>query len=87
MARMDQGFELHELRNRVITLEEQVDFLLKHFGLTYYPKPEFDNPKIIELLRKRKMIEAIQAYHLMYPGIDLADAKRAVEEIKLRNGL
>ncbi len=84
---MAQDFDLQELRQRINTLEDQVDFLYKHFGITYVPKPDVDDPRIVELLQKGKMNDAIQVYRELFPDTFLADAKRAVEEIKLRHGL
>lgn len=84
---MNLEYDVHELRNRINTLEEQVDFLLKHFGLTFVPKPDVDDPRIIGFLQKGKLVDAIQVYRELYPGVELSDAKRAIEEIKLRHSL
>lgn len=84
---MIQEYDFQELRRRINTLEEQVDFLLQHFGLTFIPKPDFDDPRIIEFLQKGKVIEAIKVYRDLYPDAELSDAKRAVEEIQARHGL
>lgn len=84
---MAQDYDLQELRKRINTLEEQVNFLFSHLGVTFIPKSEGDDPRILGFLQKGKMIEAIQIYRELYPDIFLADAKRAVEEIKLRHGL
>lgn len=46
-----------------------------------------NDPRIVELLQKGKMIDAIQVYRELFPDTFLADAKRAVEETKLRHGL
>lgn len=84
---MAQDYDVQELRNRIRTLEDQVDFLYKHFGLTYIPKPDVDDPRIIAMLQKGKLSDAIVVYREIYPEVFLADAKRAVEEIKLKHGL
>ena len=84
---MVQDFDYQELRNRINTLEEQVDFLLKHLGLTFVPRSDVDDARIVGFLQKGKMIEAIQVYRELYPGMSLGDAKRAVEDMKLRYGL
>jgi hypothetical protein len=83
---MAQDFEVQELRNRINTLEGQVDFLYKHFAITYVPKPDVDDPRIVGFIQKGKMSDAIQIYRGLFPNSDLVDAKRAVEEIKLRHG-
>lgn len=83
---MVQESELRDLRHWIDTLEEQVDFLLNHFGLTFYPKPDMDDSRIVLLLQEGKIIEAIKKYREFYPRSELADAKRAVEEIKMRHG-
>jgi ribosomal protein L7/L12 len=46
-----------------------------------------DDARIVGFLQKGKMIEAIQVYRELYPGMSLGDAKRAVEDMKLRYGL
>lgn len=83
---MMQNSDISDLRNRINTLEEQVDFLLTHFGLTFVPRPEMDDPRIIDYLQKGKLIEAIKIYRDLYPNTELSDAKRAVEEIQARHG-
>lgn len=83
---MTQDYDIQELRRRINTLEEQVDFLLRHLGLTFVPEPDSDDPRIIEFLQKGKMIEAIRVYRDLYPNTDLSDAKRAVEEINVKHG-
>ncbi|HNR02787.1 MAG TPA: hypothetical protein PKK59_09650 [Anaerolineaceae bacterium] len=82
---MMQEYDLHELRRRINTLEGQVDFLLHHFGLTYVPQTDVVDPRIIEFLKRGKMIEAIKVFRDLYPDTDLSDAKRAVEEIQSRH--
>ncbi len=79
--------DLLDLRSRVIRLEGQVDYLYKHLGITFNPALEGgDDPRIIEELRKGKMIEAIKIHRELY-NTGLAEAKRAVEDMQRRLGI
>lgn len=82
-----QDYDFQDLQNRINTLEEKMDYVYKHLQLTFIPKPDVDDPRIVELIQKGKMIQAIQLYCELHPNTYLADAKRDVEEIKLRHGL
>ena len=79
--------EIELLRQRIVRLETQVEYLYKHFGLTFAENTsESDDPKIIAALRANNMIEAIKLYREK-TGLGLAAAKSAVEEIKSRYGI
>ncbi len=78
--------EVDSLRGRVRNLEDQVEFLYRHLGLTYDPNSvPTDDPRIIEQLKKGNLIEAIKIYRQTY-NVGLAEAKKAVEELKARGG-
>lgn len=79
--------DLQHLRKRVTQLEGQVAFLYKHLGLTFVPETNIsDDPGIIELLKKGKMIDAIKIYRELNDA-GLAEAKDAVEDIQRRLGI
>ncbi len=79
--------EVESLRGRVRNLEDQVEFLYRHLGITYDPNSvPTDDPRIIEQIRKGNLIEAIKIYR-QTSNAGLAEAKKAVEEIKARHGL
>ena len=79
--------EIELLRSRINRLEAQMDFLFKHFGLTFSENANpGDDPRILDALRKNNTIEAIKIYREM-TNLGLAEAKAAVEEIRARRGL
>jgi ribosomal protein L7/L12 len=79
--------EINLLRSRINRLEAQMDFLYRHLGVTYVEQssPD-DDPRIIDALRKNNVIEAIK-YYREINDIGLAEAKAAVEAIRVRRGL
>lgn len=79
--------EINLLRSRINHLEAQVDFLYRHLGVTYVENnsPD-DDPRIIDALRKNNVIEAIK-YYREINDIGLAEAKAAVEAIRVRRGI
>ena len=78
--------EIALLRQRIVRLEAQVEFLFKHFGVSMNENgsPTVD-PRIIEALKKNNIIEAIKIYREK-TGVGLAEAKSAVEEINKTRG-
>ena len=84
MSLEQENIEL--LRQRVNRLEEQVDFLYRHLGITFSSgENSAEDPQIIEALREHKMIEAIKLYRLK-TGVGLAEAKSAMEALQGRLG-
>jgi ribosomal protein L7/L12 len=76
--------EIALLRQRVVRLEAQVEFLFKHFGVTMPADGNpTDDPRVLDALRKNNLIEAIK-YYREKTGVGLAEAKAAVEEINRR---
>ena len=75
--------EVYQLRTRVNELEAQVNFLYNHLGLTFQPAANLDDPRIIEQLRRGNTIEAIKVHRELY-NTGLAEAKKAVDEMKMR---
>jgi ribosomal protein L7/L12 len=78
--------EIALLRQRIVRLEAQVEFLFKHLGVSMNEdgSPAAD-PRIIDALKKNNVIEAIK-YYREQTGVGLAEAKAAVEEINKRRG-
>ena len=75
------------LRSRVSRLEAEVEFLYKHFGLTFSENARpGDDPRVLEALNRDNLIEAIKIYREL-TNLGLAEAKTAVEEIRRRRGL
>ncbi len=74
------------LKGRVIALETQVQFLYKHLGLEFVSDQAFDDPKmakVFELVKKGDLMGAIRLHRELYSS-DMADAKKAVEELSGR---
>jgi ribosomal protein L7/L12 len=71
--------EIQELKQRIEKLENQMAFIFKNLQITY---PDEVNPKILELLRQGKKIEAITLYR-RETGVDLSRAKAFVEELDI----
>lgn len=79
--------EIELLRSRINRLEAQLDFVYKHFGLTFVENVQpGDDPRVIDALRKNNMIEAIKIYREL-TNTGLAEAKTAVEGIRARRGI
>jgi hypothetical protein len=85
-GKMILDYDFQELRKHVITLEDKIDFLFQNLGITYIPRTYGEDPRILEMLQKGNMTEAIKIYRELYAA-SLADAKRAVEELQRKHGL
>lgn len=83
---MSMDYEVTQLNARVRELEDKVDYLLRHLGLDYVKPLSSDDHRIIEVLKRGNMIEAIKLYREIY-NVDLTSAKQAVEGIKSRMNL
>ncbi len=81
----DQEFQ--QMKDRLEQLEWQVKVLYQHLNLEMSLKlnPE-DDPRIIDFLRKGKMIEAISLYRQL-TNASLMGAKNAMEEAKKKLGI
>jgi len=79
--------DLATLRARISKLEGQLKYLYEKLNIEFGPEilPP-DDPKIVELLKKGKVMDAIIAYR-QTTSAGLAEAKEAVEEIQKRLGL
>ena len=86
MASLEQQ-EIASLRQRVIRLEAQLDYVYRHLGITFVePTHAGDDPQVIAALRSNNVIEAIKHYRER-TGVGLAEAKSAVEEMRARLGI
>lgn len=75
------------VRDRVYSLQAQVDFLYKHLQLTYVPETEADeDPRIVDALKKGNLLLAMKVYREMTNANSDA-ARDAVLGIKGRLGL
>jgi len=77
---------LQQLRKRLKQLETQVVFLYKHLGVTFVPEPQVDDPRIIELIKKAKTLDALKLFRELYDE-SLPDAQQGVEDIRRRLGI
>lgn len=75
--------EMIQLRARIAELEDKVEKLYQHFGLTYNQNAPAEDPRLIEAVRRGNMIEAIKVYREIY-NVGLAEAKAAVEQMRGR---
>ena len=74
--------EIDLLRTRISRLEAQLDFVYKHFGLTFVENAQpGDDPRVIDALRKNNLIEAIKIYREEF-GVGLQEAKDAVDRME-----
>jgi ribosomal protein L7/L12 len=74
------------LRQRIVRLEAQMEFLFTHLGVSMNEDgSQAVDPRIIEALKKNNLIEAIKIYREK-TGMGLAEAKSAVEAINNRRG-
>ena len=74
------------LRQRIVRLEEDIDLLFRHLGITRQQgDAATEDPQIVAALKANKMIEAIKIYREK-TGVGLAEAKAACEAIQARLG-
>jgi hypothetical protein len=81
---------LAELSARVVELEAKVGFLLMHEPTPYVPvtaeELDANEAAVAEALKKGNMKEALQIYRQKHQ-VDFAEAKKGLEEMRLRLGL
>ena len=84
ISRPMPGDELIDLRQRIVRLEGQVEYLYKRLGINIDVEPaSADESEVIDALQKGNLIEAIKVYRQLY-NVGLAEAKTAVENLKYR---
>ena len=84
--------EIALLKGRVSRLEARLEYLYKHFGVTFVEDTRLtDDPKVIAALKANNMMDAIKFYRMAASTatvtVSLEDAKIAVEEIRSRLGI
>ena len=84
---MSTETELIDLRQRIVCLEGQVEYLYKRLGIIIdVEAASIDESEVIAALQKGNLIEAIKVYRQLY-DVGLAEAKTAVENMKDRMNL
>ena len=84
---MSTETELIDLRQRIVRLEGQVEYLYKRLGIIIdVEAASIDESEVIAALQKGNLIEAIKVYRQLY-DVGLAEAKTAVENMKDRMNL
>jgi len=78
---MSEDLEVTALRARVLELEEKIEFLYKHLGITHGIDLSKGEQKVAEELKKGRLIEAIKVYRQIY-NVGLSEAKQGVERIQ-----
>ena len=84
--------EIATLKGRVSRLEARLEYLYKHFGVTFVEDTRLtDDPKVIAALKANNVLEAIKYYRMATSTssvtVSLEEAKIAVEEIRSRLGI
>ena len=84
--------EIATLKGRVSRLEARLEYLYKHFGVTFVEDIRLtDDPKVIAALKANNVLEAIKYYRMATSTssvtVSLEEAKIAVEEIRSRLGI
>jgi hypothetical protein len=78
--------EFQQLGRRVKQLDAQLAFLYKQLGVTYVAETAADDPRIIDLIQKGKMFDAIGLYRELN-SVSMTDAKQVVEDLQHKLGL
>jgi ribosomal protein L7/L12 len=79
---IDLRDRMAKLGNRVVELENQVQFLYAKLNVTYVAPPEpLDDSKMIDLIRKGNTLEAIKLHRDTHNS-SFDQAKKAVEELR-----
>lgn len=83
---MSAETEFIALKARVAELEDRIEFLYRHLNIEYVANPQAANAKVVALVKKGSLIEAIKLYREIY-NVGLAEAKRAVDQIQAGLGM
>ncbi len=83
---MSTDTELYDLRQRIVRLEGQVEYLYKRLGINIDAEAAAnDDSEVIAAIQKGDLIGAIKVYRQIY-NVGLAEAKTAVENLLSRHG-
>ncbi len=83
---MSAESEILALRARVADLEARMNFLYRHLSVEYVEDADLRHARVIEMLKKGNLIEAIKIYREIH-NVGLAEAKKGVESIQARLGM
>ena len=79
--------DIQHLNKRLRVLESKVEYLYKHLGVIYIPEPgPADDPRIIELVKQGKKLEAIKLYREI-TNENMADAQQELDDLQRRLGI
>ena len=84
--------EIATLKSRVSRLEARLEYLYKHFGVTFVENTHLtDDPKVIAAIKANNILEAIKLYRAATSTgsvtVTVDDAKAAIEEMRSRLGI
>ena len=84
--------EIATLKSRVSRLEARLEYLYKHFGVTFVEDTRLtDDPKVIAAIKANNILEAIKLYRAATSTgsvtVTVDDAKAAIEEMRSRLGI
>jgi len=87
---MNLDLQAQVLRERISKLEAEVRFLYKHLNVTFEPGAYFEldprDRETAEFLKKGDEMGALKSYRTTH-GVDVSEAKAAVDEIRAGLGL
>ena len=91
MPTLDQQ-EIATLKSRVSRLEARLEYLYKHFGVTFVEDTRLtDDPKVIAALKANNILDAIKYYRMATSTgsvtVTVEEAKAAIEEMRSRLGI
>ncbi|HEX9933976.1 MAG TPA: hypothetical protein VGB38_02165 [bacterium] len=78
---MSVDTEIRVLTTRVEELESRPDYLYRHLSLESEEENHVHDGKVIDMLKKGHVIEAIKIYRKLY-NVGLAEAKKAVDGLQ-----
>ena len=84
--------EIATLKSRVSRLEARLEYLYKHFGVTFVEDTRLtDDPKVVAAIKANNMLEAIKLYRTATSTgsvtVTVDEAKAAIDEMRSRLGI
>ena len=73
--------DFNSLKNRVVELEERLDFLYKHLGIQFSNQLPWADPRVMDAIRRGNKIEAIKIYREL-TNTGLAEAKAVIDKLE-----
>jgi ribosomal protein L7/L12 len=71
---------INYLRSRVNELEDRINYIYNHLGLSHNQNPGMQDARIRELVRSGNKLEAIKLYREL-TGAGLAEAKDTIDKM------